>query len=94
MRVDEAVAKAKAFIREVFADEEVSQIRLEEVEFDDNENVWLVTLGLMRPVVNRLDRLPSFVSESPLKRSYKVVKVADEGGAIPSVKIRELHGES
>ena len=93
MKVEEAIARAKSFMHEVFADEAVTQVRLEEVEFDDRENAWLVTVGLMRPIISKQDPVPSFLSEIPLKRSYKVVKIADDGGAIPSAKIRELHGE-
>ncbi len=93
MKVEEAITRAKAFVREVFANEEVSQIRLEEVEFDDNDNAWLVTIGLMRPIITKQEHMPSYLSQAPLKRTYKVVKIADDGGAIPSVKIRQLHGE-
>ena len=39
--------------------------------------------------MSKLDALPSFISDIPLKRSYKVVKIADDNGTIPSVKIRD-----
>jgi hypothetical protein len=45
MDVKEAVALAKQSTRELFRDEQIVDLGLEEVEFDDSTGNWLITLG-------------------------------------------------
>ena len=91
MEAKEAISEAKTLLKDLYSDENVSEIRLEEVEFDEENDSWLVTLGIMRPVVKQTSR-SMLVSplETPLKRTYKIVTVPDKGISKPSVKIREL----
>jgi len=49
MDVKEAVALAKKYVGEVFAGEPISDVGLEEVEFDDVAGIWAVTIGFSRP---------------------------------------------
>jgi hypothetical protein len=92
MEVREAVAAAKTYLAQVFDGEEIEDLRLEEVEYDDSRGRWLVTLGFLRSV-------PSAGRAGPLSRNmqkllanksreYKVVTVDDERGAV-SIKNRE-----
>lgn len=92
MEAKKAISEAKTLLRELYSDESVSEIRLEEVEFDEANDSWLVTLGIMRPVVKHTASRASIVSplETPLKRTYKIVTVPDKGISKPSIKIREL----
>jgi hypothetical protein len=87
VEIKEAISKAKEFVANVMSDEEVSQIRLEEAEFDDREDAWLITLGVMRPSVSKTSLIPNLIVERALKRSYKIVKVPNHGGKL-SLKIR------
>lgn len=92
MEVKEAVAVAKAHISDLFESENILNLGLEEVEFDDDSKMWDVTVGFSRP----WDRRP----ESPLgqiaghastpRRSYKVVRIYDRTGKVKSVKNREM----
>lgn len=86
MEAREAISKAKAFAAEMLSDEGASQIRLEEIEFDRDHDAWLITIGVMRPSAN--SRLASLTFDPPMKRSYKIVKVPNDGSSIPSMKIR------
>ena len=49
MDVKEAVAKAKSYIEDLFAEELPEDIGLEEVEFDKGDREWAITIGFKRP---------------------------------------------
>lgn len=89
MDVKEAVNTAKTYVAELFANEGLSNLGLEEVEFDDSTGAWKVTVGFSRP----WDRVPTAIvaiaqGASP-PRSYKVVRIDDATGRVVSVKTRE-----
>jgi hypothetical protein len=48
MNVKEAVTAAKTSIGDLFGDQIISDPLLEEIEFDDQKNVWRVTIGFLR----------------------------------------------
>ena len=85
MQVREAVAIAKNYLKELYADEQIAELGLEEVEFDDSDGAWSVTLGFTRPWDS-----PRVMAafESP-RRTYKVVRLLDRDGEVISVKNRE-----
>lgn len=91
MDVSEATRIAKEYIAEVFAEEEITHIGLEEVDFDEMKRTWKVTVGFYRPwetgnVFDRaLEGLPAHT-----RRSFKVVIIKDHDGHILSMKDRIL----
>lgn len=84
MDVKEAVALAKRYIADVFTDEEVENLRLEEIEFDKKSKIWSVTLSFSRPWGG------SFGDFAPRRYDYKVVRIADADRNVLSVKNREI----
>ena len=101
MDVKEAARTARAYITDLFADENVKHVGLEEVEFDDLSAVWHITIGFSRPWELPEDLPPpSFASGSVLdelkppppstQRSYKIVRVRDNDGHVISVMNRAL----
>jgi len=83
--VKKAIAAAIAFVNEVYADERLSSIRLEEVELvtDDPGINWYVTVSFIRP-------------ENPLAtitgagtREYKTISVGPEGDVL-GMKMKSL----
>ena len=90
MDVKEAVRVAKQHIADLFQDERVVNIGLEEVEFDAFSNRWLVTIGFSRP----WDRSPTsplvaaITAPPEYRRSMKIVSIDDQG-KIQSVKDRQ-----
>ena len=68
------------------ADEQVTNIGLEEVEFSPGENAWDITVGFSRPWNTPKSRaqevMESLGALSSLKRSYKIIKVAQNGRVI------------
>jgi hypothetical protein len=90
--VKQAVKIASDYIRDVYDGEMLPGLLLEEVDFSDEEQAWLITLGFdtNRPV--QPPEEPSYISR-PLpkyERVYKIIKVNGLTGAVQSMKIREI----
>ena len=79
MDVKQAVKIAKTHVADLFADEEIEDIGLEEVEFDDAVGMWIVTIGFSRPW-DQKNALTAALGEGRLGRSYKVIRLADTDG--------------
>ena len=104
MDVKEAARTARAHIADLFADENVQHVGLEEVEFDDVADVWNITIGFSRPwelskdpPKKPISMVPAPVLEElnpppppPPQRSYKIVRVRDSDGHVISVTHRAL----
>jgi hypothetical protein len=85
MEVKEAIARAKTYVSEVFGDEGISDVRLEEVEFDEAKDFWNITIGFFRQPEESFDPLTGRRS-----RMYKTVVLSDDTGKIISIKHREF----
>lgn len=92
MDVKEAVKAAKAYIADVFHDEGISNLGLEEIERDEYSNSWKVTLGFSRPWNTVRNTLTMITGDSAAKRSYKVVLI-DDDGRVTSVKQRDIKSD-
>ena len=89
MQVREAVSLAKKYVKDVFAEEQIDSIGLEEIEFDDSAGIWSVTVGFSRPW-EEVGPLGIKLRElAPRRRESKVVRIADTDGRMISVKNRE-----
>ncbi len=88
MDVKEAVRTAKEYIAELFTDETITNIGLEEVEFNDTSNNWEVTIGFSRSWA--INALVATLSHQPPTRSYKLVCINDASGKVLSLKDRVL----
>ena len=88
MDVKTAVQLAKTYVGDLFSNEGLSNLGLEEVEFEESRRVWNVTLGFSRPWDRSPNALAAFAQGSPL-RSYKVVRIDDASARVISVKNRE-----
>jgi hypothetical protein len=88
MDVKEAVAAAKTYIIELFEEEKISDLGLEEVLLDEPSGFWSITIGFTRPWDNRTGFANSLQGFG-LRRSYKVVKLSNDTGKVVSVMNRE-----
>ena len=85
MDVKAAVRLAKTYVADLFAEDGIRDVGLEEVEFDDAAAEWHVTIGFARSF--------PFDPENPLSprlsgpRDYKVVTIAPDA-RVKSVKQR------
>lgn len=86
-----AVSLAKHKIAELFADEGIKNLGLEEIDYDENAHVWKVTIGFTRPwdePRNGLAALAAIKAEH-FRRTYKVVRISDDSLEVMSVKAME-----
>lgn len=91
MQVNEAVEKAKQALKEVFAEENPSMIRLEEVVLSSSQS-WLITLSYFRSLTDasaESSGLTAFVAAvNQAKRVYKIIEVKKSTGEVISIKMR------
>ena len=88
MDVKEAVQTAKKYVAELFVDEMIENIGLEEVEFNNTSNNWEVTIGFSRSWQANI--LAAALSNKHPGRSYKLVCINDDSGKVLSLKDRVL----
>lgn len=84
------VRTAKQYIAELYHDEEIMYVGLEEVYFDHETDRWQVTIGFARPWDGIGGRNPITRDARLGARSYKVVCVNDATGRVESIKDRIL----
>ncbi len=84
MNVREAVEKARAFVKELYAHEPIGEVGVEEIEYDDRApKSWFITIGFIR----LWDRPTP--DERP-EREYKAIRITDGAGEVIEVKNRSL----
>jgi len=87
--VNTAVQNAKRWLGDVLKDEGIGDVGLEEVEFDGQAGVWLITIGFSRPW-NSIKNAYTAISGQPAStRSYRVISVKEPTGEVISMKRRE-----
>ena len=97
MDVKEAIAVAKAYVQDIYAAAEtISDLSLEEVQFDPANDQWLITVEFGRPVSNTLRTRIREVLEAtgadvpvPRRRVQKVVAVSDATREAVGMRNRE-----
>jgi hypothetical protein len=96
--VKQAVANAAGFLRETFEENEVRDVRLEEVELSADDKYWNITLSFVKRGYVRVPSLPEREAarygvpwdppDDP--REYKQFQVDVADGKVRSMKIRQL----
>ena len=86
MDVKQAAKVAKEYVIDLFADEQIEHVGLEEVKFNQHSKFWEITIGFFRP----WNRGPLSFGPSPAQRSYKIVSIDDTDGQVTSVKHRVM----
>ncbi len=93
MDVKEAVGIAKGYVIDLFAEEAITHVALEEVVFDEPSGDWKVTIGFT-PRWNQFNAaLTSALGNGhpdSRNRSYKVVRIRDLDGRVISLTDRLL----
>ena len=87
MDIKEAVATAKHYVVDLYSDEKIKNVGLEEVEFDDQKGYWLVTVGLTR--ITPANDFVSALGGTP-QRLYKMVTINGATGKPLSLRDREF----
>ena len=89
MDVKEAVLRAKEYLGDLFEDEQIMNVGLEEVVFEDVSNIWKITIGFSRPWDQKGPLVATLVEIRPA-RSYKVLSINDDSGRVESLTDRVL----
>ncbi|WP_075995420.1 hypothetical protein [Salaquimonas pukyongi] len=94
MDVKKAIKIAKTYVADIFSDEKIDHLGLEETGFDESKNVWLITIGFARkwnPTKIGGASLPTVVGPNPYEnRTFKQVAIDDKSGRVLYVKDRIL----
>lgn len=92
--VKDAVKAAQEWAREVYADDELKHLRLEEAVVSEDGTTWNITLGWVEPAIRGNGLALANVSGQlqKLPRVYKTFEVDAENGRVRSMKIREVGG--
>ncbi|MGH7088962.1 MAG: hypothetical protein ACREFQ_08680 [Stellaceae bacterium] len=90
MDVKEAVRTAKRTLTEVFSDEKIQDLGLEEVNYHEGVG-WEITLGFWRPWDTLEGAMAALSAARRQPRSFKVVAL-DDAGKLLSITNREPVG--
>ena len=93
MDVKEAVAVAKDYLTNLYTGEDITNLGLEEVEFDELADQWCITLGFARPWERTALRRALSAGDRIVARAYKVLRIDDDTGEVQSLKDRILTGK-
>ena len=89
MDVKEAVRTAKAYLIDLFEDEHITNVGLEEVVFDEASAAWKITIGFSRSWDLKGPLSVTMAGASP-DRSYKMLSINDATGKVESLRDRVL----
>jgi hypothetical protein len=81
--VKEAAQRASDYFADLYGEQGVLNVQLEEVELTDDGKFWLITLSYPGP------REPGTFTVYP-KKKYKVFKIDAKTGDVKSMKIRKV----
>ena len=96
MDVQQAVALAKQYAADLFADDGITDLGLEEARYEYDDGEWWITIGFFQPWNVRgkqPDPPPLFGAagaEYLRRRTYKIIRLDDKTGSVTSVKDRLL----
>jgi hypothetical protein len=82
MDVQQAVKSAKNWVLDVMQDEKPVNLGLEEVEFDDEKQIWKITLGFSRPWNSTKNALSTLTGDTALRRAYRTILINDNDGRV------------
>lgn len=88
MKAKEAVQAAKDHVLDLFEDEGITAVGLEEIE--EVGDYWKITIGFTRP----WDKSIPAILGGQGGRSYKMLQVSNEDGRIISVRDRVLNANT
>ncbi len=89
MDVKEAVRTAKAYLVDLFEDEQITNVGLEEVVFVEASALWKITIGFSRSWDLKGPLSVTMAGASP-DRSYKMLSISDATGKVESLRDRVL----
>lgn len=90
MDVKSAVSIAKSYVIDLYNEERISNLGLEEVKYNPGVKQWRITLGFSRPWDYPASLLAPEWRGRPDARSFKAVVIDDNNGLVLSIENREF----
>ena len=90
MDAKQAIKAAKSYVNDIFEDEGLMNLGLEEVKFKEFENCWEITLGFSRPWNANRSSLSGLTGAQTPQRTYKVIVIKDDTGEVIEIRNREV----
>ncbi|EIJ43228.1 hypothetical protein BegalDRAFT_2375 [Beggiatoa alba B18LD] len=88
--VKQAIAIARQQAKMMFPPESIHNLALEEVEFNEDNHEWFITLGYDSPhKIIKKDTFVYSVIEETVKREYKIFRISSDGKFL-SMRIRNV----
>lgn len=87
--VTQAIESAHRYVRKLYSESDLRELRLEEVELSEDDTRWNITLGWLESTVRGIDILIS-TDKRRLPRVYKLFEVDAKTGEVTAMKIREV----
>ena len=91
MDVKEAAKLAKDYVADLFAEEGIGNLGLEEIELVADGHYWVVTVGFSRPP-DQGGLATITLGQRGLRRSFKVLRIDNQSRTVDSIKDRILQG--
>jgi hypothetical protein len=89
--VKEAAKLAKDYVADLFAEEGIGNLGLEEIELVADGHYWVVTVGFSRPW-DQGGLATITLGQRGLRRSFKVLRIDNQSRTVDSIKDRILQG--
>ncbi|WP_420463097.1 hypothetical protein [Candidatus Palauibacter sp.] len=91
MTAKEAITAAREHVQDLFRDEGIARVGLEELDFRDAPRAWDVTIGFTRRLPNPDSPMSSIAAAlgASGERVYKIVRISEDG-EIMSLKHRHF----
>ena len=91
MDAREAVAAAKQHVVEMFADEQIHSVGLEEIRLQKGPDAgWVVTIGFARDWRPNTSLMRTM---TPPPRTYKIITLDENDGTLKSISHRDIPTE-
>jgi hypothetical protein len=93
--VKNAVKNAMAYVADIFGQDQLVDVRLEEVERSEDDKYWYITIGFDYPFQRRLGtgvetRVFPYMKDPAKNREFKRIKLDSSTGEVLSMTIRTV----
>ena len=90
IEVTQAIKLARQLFNELYQDEDIQNLMLEEVVLDDDSNDWRITFGYDTPISKETNHIFSKQIIDKILRVYKRIHIDAESGHFKGMFIREV----
>jgi len=89
INVKEAAKISREYIQELYREDKIHDLSLEEVEISEDEKSWLVTIGFTKQMSQPLNPMEAMTGPK-YARFYKELKIDAEKGQVRSMRNKKL----